>query len=298
MKVLVTGAFKDFDKLKQEFQDLDFTFVQNEQEKLDIDVSNYEYVICNSLFLYNDINKFKSLKYIQVTSAGLDRLPMDYIEKNNIKVYNARGVYSIPMAEWTICKILDVYKNSFKFYENQKEHKWEKDRNILELNGKTATIVGYGSVGQEIAKRLNAFEVRVITVDKNIIKDDIVSKSYTIKDLHKAIKESNIIILTLPLTKETQGLFNKDVFKNINNNPVLINIARGKIINTNDLISNHDRFLSIILDVFEEEPLEDNDKLWNLDNIIITPHNSFVGEQNNERLYEVIKNNIEGVINE
>ena len=295
MNVLVTGAFNDFDKLKKEFNNVEFMFVQNEQEKLDVDVSIFDYVICNGLFLYNNIEDFKSLKYIQVTSAGLDRLPMEYIESNNIKVFNAKGVYSIPMAEWVICKILDVYKNSFSFYEKQKEKLWEKNRNIFELNGKTVAIVGYGSVGKEIAKRLHSFGVKIIVIDRKKIEDEIVYKSFLIDELINGIMESNIIILTLPLTKETENMFCNSVFEKINNRPILINVARGKIINTKDLINNSDRFLSIILDVFEEEPLDKKNELWNLDNVIVTPHNSFVGEYNSERLYEVIKNNLEGV---
>ena len=281
MKVLITGAFSDYEKLKEEVPDNEYFFVQNELNKLDIDVSDIEYVICNSLFLYNDVSLFKSLKYIQVTSSGLDRLPIDYIEKNNIKIFNARGVYSVPMAEWTVCKILDVYKKSFDFYSNQKEHLWKKDRNVLELDGKVATIVGYGSVGEEIAKRLIPFGVEIIAVNKD-----------NIENINEYVKKSNIIIITLPLTKETEGLFNESIFQEINNCPVLVNVARGKLINTSDLVKYHDKFLSIILDVFEEEPLEETSELWSLDNIIITPHNSFVGEKNNERLYNVVKESL------
>src|SRR5690554_6754746 len=82
------------------------------------------HVVCNSLFLHNDINKFKKLKFIQATSAGLDRLPLDYINKNNIVLKNASGVYNIPIAEWVITKILDIYKKTNVFYEQQKNKIW------------------------------------------------------------------------------------------------------------------------------------------------------------------------------
>ena len=292
MKVLVTGAYRHFNELKKEFNDFDFTFVQNEQERLTIDMSDYEYVICNSLFQYNDIHSFTSLKYIQVTSAGLDRLPMDYIDEKGIIIYNAKGVYSIPMAEWTICKVLDIYKNSYKFYENQKKKIWEKDRKLLELSGKVVAIVGYGSVGREVAKRLHAFNTRIIAIDKKNIGDNIVTEYYDMDNLIVGINNADIVIISLPLTDETEGFFNDRIFQNMKTGSILINIARGKIINTNDLLKNANKFLAIVLDVFEEEPLEKNHPLWELENCIISPHNSFISENNDDRLYEVVTKNL------
>ena len=298
MKALITGALKynreQFEEMKR--LSLEVTYIQDEREKLSIDVEDFEFVVCNSLFLYNDIRLFKNLKAIQLTSAGLDRVPLDYIKENNIKLYSARGVYSIPMAEWTVLKILEIYKNSKKFWKQQEEHIWEKDRNILELNGKTATIVGFGNVGQEIAKRLKAFNVKINAVDLKNNNGEYQDMFYTISEINDAIKVSDILILTLPLTKETEGIIDKEKLMLMKDNSILVNIARGKIIREKDLIEvlkeKQKDFLGIILDVFEEEPLNKESKLWDFENVIVTPHNSFVGENNNERLYILIKENI------
>ena len=298
MKALITGALKynreQFEEMKR--LSLEVTYIQDEREKLSIDVEDFEFVVCNSLFLYNDIRLFKNLKAIQLTSAGLDRVPLDYIKENNIKLYSARGVYSIPMAEWTVLKILEIYKNSKKFWKQQEEHIWEKDRNILELNGKTATIVGFGNVGQEIAKRLKAFNVKINAVDLKNNNGEYQDMFYTISEINDTIKVSDILILTLPLTKETEGIIDKEKLMLMKDNSILVNIARGKIIREKDLIEvlkeKQKDFLGIILDVFEEEPLNKESKLWDFENVIVTPHNSFVGENNNERLYILIKENI------
>ena len=140
MKALITGAIKYSKEQLEELKSmgLDIIFLEDEREKIDFSVSEIEYVICNGLFLYNNIQNFRNLKFIQVTSAGLDRLPMEYIQEHKIQVFNARGVYSIPIAEWTILKILEVYKKSKVFYKQQEEHLWEKQRDIVELSGKTA----------------------------------------------------------------------------------------------------------------------------------------------------------------
>ena len=113
-KLLLTGAYsyskEQLDKIEQ--LGWNITFVQNELEALDIDVREFDAVVCNNLFLYNNIKKFENLKIIQLTSAGTEKLPMDYVHKQKIEVFNAKGIYSIQMAEWAIMNILQLYKNA------------------------------------------------------------------------------------------------------------------------------------------------------------------------------------------
>lgn len=296
MKTLITGALKISEEqiLELEKLGLEIMYINDETKKIEIDVKDIEFVICNSLFLNNDIKEFTKLKYIQVTSAGLDRLPLEYIQQKGIKLFNARGVYSIPMAEWTILKILEIYKNSKAFYEKQKEHKWEKDRKLLELSGKRVAILGYGSVGQEIAKRLKAFDAIITAVDIKLVKDDNIDNYYNISDINKILSTEDIIIITLPLTAETRGLIDFNKINLMKKDAILINISRGNIIKEKDLVRalKDRKILGAVLDVFENEPLNKESELWNLDNIIITPHNSFVSEQNERRMYKVILKNI------
>lgn len=296
MKTLITGALKiNKDQISElEKLGLEIIYVKDETKKIEIDVKDIEFVICNSLFLNNDIKEFTKLKYIQVTSAGLDRLPLDYIQQKGIKLFNARGVYSIPMAEWTILKILEIYKNSKIFYKNQENKIWEKDRNLLELSGKKVAILGYGSVGKEIAKRLKAFDTTITAVDIKSVEDDNIDNYFNISDIDKVLPAEDIIIITLPLTDETRGLIDFNKISIMKKNAILINISRGNIIKEKDLVKalKNKKILGAVLDVFENEPLNKESELWNLDNIIITPHNSFVSEQNERRMYEVILKNI------
>lgn len=294
-KLLLTGAFKYSREQLSNLEPLGYeiVFVQDERKALNIDVSDIDSVVCNSLFVYNDIKEFKKLRTIQLTSAGLDRVPLDYINEKGIQLFNARGVYSIPMAEWAILKILEIYKKSRVFYKNQEQHKWEKQRDILELTDKTAVIIGYGNVGKEIAKRLKAFGVNVISVDRQVKEDDYVNESILIDDLDAALNKSDIIILTLPLTDETRHLINKEKIKVMKDNAALINVSRGGIIDETALIESliEDKFLRVALDVFEEEPLNES-PLWDLEQVIITPHNSFVSDKVNERLFELMIENL------
>lgn len=296
LKTLITGALKINENQKAELENkgLDIIFVQNETEKLEIDVSEIEFVICNSLFMYNDIKRFKKLKYIQVTSAGLDRLPIDYINENNIKLFNARGVYSIPMAEWAILKILEIYKHSREFYQKQDKKIWEKNREIIELNDKKVAILGFGSIGNEIAKRLKAFNTNITAVDIVEISNEYIDECYNISEIEKVLPDKDIIISTLPLTKDTKGFINEKKLMLMKDKSIFINLSRGGIVNEKDLIKilKTEKLLGVALDVFETEPLEAKSELWEQKNIIITPHNSFVSENNNKRMYDVLLNNL------
>ena len=247
------------------------------------------------MFLYNDIRHFKKLKYIQLTSAGFDRVPIDYINEHEIKIYNARGVYSIPMAEFALCGVLQLIKQSRLFYKNQNNHIWEKSRTLGELSGKTVLIVGAGNIGSEVAKRFSAFDASVIGVD--ITDDDrkYFDKVELLDNLDEQLKIADIVILTLPLTDSTREMFDKSKFDLMKKSSIFVNIARGPLVVESDLINSlkSGDISGAVLDVFGEEPLNENSPLWDMDNVILTPHNSFVGENNNKRMFNVIVDNLE-----
>lgn len=297
MKLLLTGAFKYTNEQIEYLKSLgnEIVFVQDEREKISFDVSDIEGVICNGLFLYNKIEQFKSLKYIQLTSAGFDRVPLDYINEHKIKIHNARGVYSVPMAEFALIGILQLVKQSRFFYENQKKHLWEKSRTLGELSGKTAVIVGAGNIGTEVAKRLNAFDMTVVGVDICNDEKPYFDKVELLSELDEYLKIADVVVLTLPLMDSTRGMFDKTKFELMKENSIFVNLARGPLVVENDLIDllEQKRIGGAVLDVFDVEPLEKNSPLWDMKNVILTPHNSFVGENNNKRMFKVIVENLE-----
>ena len=296
MKLLITGAWQHASEWVEEIAKKENTvvFMQNERDALPVDPKEIEGVICNGLFLYHEIKQFTSLKYIQLTSAGFDRVPMDYVSEKGIKIFNARGVYSVPMAEFALSGVLQLYKQSKFFLKNQENHRWDKHRGLVELYGKNVCIVGCGNVGTECAKRFNAFGCNTFGVDLFSRKDENYKKIYALSLLDKAIEDADIVVLTLPLTEETKHLFDSERFGKMKKGAVLVNIARGAVVDTEALIESLNMYLGgAVLDVFEEEPLSENSPLWGLENVIITPHNSFVGEHNKDRLWQVVKMNLE-----
>lgn len=113
-------------------------------------------------------------------------------------------------------------------------------------------------------------------------------------ELDTALSKADIVVLTLPLTEETYHLLDADKIKILQDGAVLVNIARGAVVDTEALLQNVGRLGGAVLDVFEEEPLEEKNLLWDRENVILTPHNSFVGEGNSSRLSELIIKNLKG----
>ena len=297
MKLLVTGAWNCTNEQLNSLRSIgnEIIFLQNEADELPCGATDAEGIICNGLFLYHDIREFTNLRYIQLTSVGFDRVPMEYIEEKKITIHNARGVYSIPMAEFAVCGVLQLLKCSAAFIHSKNNHEWTKERNLGELFGKTVCIVGCGSVGTEAAKRFSAFGCEIIGVDLYPRKDDNYSVIYPLDEIDKAFNQSDVVILTLPLTEQTKYLINKETLGIIRQSAILVNIARGAVVNEVDLIDalKNKRLFGAVLDVFEEEPLGTDSPLWDMENVILTPHNSFVGDGNSGRLWGVIKNNLE-----
>ncbi len=297
MKLLVTGAFKCSNNQLEYLKSLgnEIVFMQNEGDSVPCDYVDVEGVICNGLFLYHDIEKFSNLKYIQLTSAGFDRVPLERVKSKGIKIFNARGVYSVPMAEYAVFGVLSLYKNGKFFYKNQEEKRYEKNRSVLELFNKTVCVVGAGSVGTECAKRFKAFGTKVLGVDLFVREDDNFDKIYPLSSLDEILKISDVVVLTLPLDKTTENLFNENRFSAMKQGSVFVNIARGKIVDENALIKALDNKLyGAVVDVTVNEPLPSDSKLWEKQNVILTPHNSFVGDGNNQRLFDLIVNNLKG----
>ena len=294
MNLLVTGAWSDGKNCITELEAMGHTvvFMQYEKDELPCSYEWVEGVVCNGLFLSHPIGKFTNLRYIQLTSAGFDRVDMDYVKAHGIEIHNARGVYSIPMAEFALCGVLQIYKQAAFFRENQKRHLWEKHRGLLELAGKKVLIVGCGSVGNECAKRFAAFGCEVTGVDLYPREDSLYSKILPLDKLDDMLITADIVVLTLPLSEQTRHLMNDNKLSLLKDGAMMVNIARGAIVDTEALIKHIDRLGGAVLDVFEEEPLIDNSPFWGKPNVILTPHNSFVGEGNGERLRDDILVNL------
>ena len=149
-------------------------------------------------------------------------------------------------------------------------------------------IVGCGSVGTECAKRFKAFDCRVIGIDIYVRDDCNYDAIKELQELQTEVKDADVMVLTLPLTEDTRGLIDREILSSFKG--ILVNIARGGIVDQKALEEWNG---SAVLDVFEQEPLEESSPLWEREKMIITPHNSFIGNRNGLRLKNLIIHNLE-----
>ena len=293
MNVLVTGAFQ---LNSEEFAALESTghkvFTHPDECAPVEQPERYEAVVCNGLFLHNPIERFTNLQLIQLTSAGLDRVPLDYIRAHGIKLHNAAGVYSVPMAEFAVCGILQLYKQTRFFAENQARHKWEKHRGLLELSDKHVCILGCGDVGREIAKRLKAFGCHITGVNRTVQVLPDFDEVLPLDKLTDTAAVCDVLICCIALTPETHGIVSKEIFDRLPAGAVFVNVARGALADEAALTAWLQCSGHAVLDVFEEEPLPETSLLWDMENVIMTPHSSFIGDGNRARLWETIKENL------
>ena len=298
MKLLITGAWSDGKNHINELEAMGHTvvFQQQESEPLACPAQEVEGVICNGLFLYHPIENFTSLQYIQLTSAGYDRVPLDVIRQRGIEIHNAGDVYSTPMAEFALGGVLQLYKKFDVFRQNQKLHRWQKRRDLLELSGKTVCIIGCGNVGKACAKRFAAFDAKVIGVAAHPRSVEWYNTVYGIDALDSILEVSDIVVLAIPLTEETRHLIDENRLKRMKPTAVLVNISRGAVVDTKALAHalKEEKLFGAVLDVMEEEPLATDSELWDLEQVVLTPHNSFVGEGNNQRLLSLIMDGLKG----
>lgn len=299
MKYLITYAPGFTPEMYRAFEDLGLELVQLpghgdpsfEAKACDVDFSDIDMIQCYQFFTYHDVTRFTNLKYVHTTSSGLDHMPLDYLYSRGVTVDNAPGAYSVPMAEYALSGVLQLYRSSATLAQRQKDHVWKRVWQARELGGKHVTILGTGCVGTECAKRFTALGCRCTGLCRH---PDPTAEHYEtqihIDRLDEILPETDILIFALPLTAETHHLMDARRFGLLKQDAVLVNIARGAVVDADAMVAalNSGRLSGAVADVFEQEPLPADSPLWDVENLIVTPHNSFVGEGNPRRLFDLI----------
>jgi phosphoglycerate dehydrogenase-like enzyme len=239
-------------------------------------------------------NKAPKLKWIQLSFSGIDRwLGTPILSKPGILLTTLSGAGASQMAEHTVMMMLALGHKLPALSASQRKSEWPKDRierfAPIEMRGSTAGIIGYGSVGRQIARLLGPFGVTILAtkrdakspIDNGYIPEglgdpggDLVHRLYPTEALKSMLKLCDFIIVSVPLTKITQGMVNTSAFMSIKSGSYLIDISRGKVVDQSSLIKalQEGTLAGAALDVFPEEPLPADNPLWSMPNVIITPH--------------------------
>jgi D-2-hydroxyacid dehydrogenase (NADP+) len=250
----------------------------------------------------------RKLKWIQAWGAGVDRLLLSEVVKSRVIVTNAGGVHPTPISEHVVGLMLCLCRKLHLFIRNQAERKWERFESwssveqVEELSGKTVGIVGLGRIGTEIAQKTKCLGMRVIATKRdpsqNASKN--VDRLVHPADLNQLCAESDFVVLSLPLTKETEGMIGEAQFKSMKRTAYLINVSRGKIVKEDKLIEalKQGWIAGAGLDTFENEPLSANSELWGFRNVIITPHVAGLTPYYMERLTAIFCENLDRFLHE
>lgn len=300
MNLLLTGCFNYSEEQIEVLRSLGFSiyFMQYEKEMLPIDAAEVDAVVCNGLFLSHDIDSFHRLKFVQLTSAGFDRVPVDKIKERMIELHNARGVYSTPMAEWAMFRVLEHWKKGWFFKREQESGRWTKHRGLREVYGMKVAVVGAGNVGQEVARRFQAFGAETTGFDIHENETPYFDQMFLTTTLKERVGYFDVLVVTAPLLPSTKGLISREVLMAMKDCAVLVNIARGGLIDEQAMceVLKERKDLFAALDVFEHEPLQEDSPLWKLENVAVSPHNSFVSDGNNARMFDLMYSNLKSFI--
>jgi D-2-hydroxyacid dehydrogenase (NADP+) len=215
------------------------------------------------------------LKWLQVMSAGVDRLPEDIL-RSPIAVTCVSGLHAIPISEFVLEQMLMLVKQAPECFRQKQEKRWKRFTPQI-LHAKTIGIVGLGSIGREVARLAKAFGMRVIGTRRSAKKTGQsrdVDALYPREQLPQLLAESDFVVLTLPLTAETKGMIGEKELRAMKPEAFLINVARGAIVDEEALIrALEEKWIAGAgLDVFVAEPLPPESKFWTLPNVIFSPH--------------------------
>jgi phosphoglycerate dehydrogenase-like enzyme len=214
-----------------------------------------------------------------------------------VVVCNPRGIYDDHIAQHIMMFVLALARGLPYYAEAQRQQRWDPDArksSYIDLVGATALIVGVGSIGQETARLCEAFRMRVVGVDARWEHDVPFVEKHIPGELDTLLPTADFVIVTIPHTPETEGMWNAERFRRMKPTAYFINIGRGMTTRLDDLADaiEHAVIAGCGLDVFETEPLPSNHRLWTLPNVLLTPHIAVKDATNiDERQFEIVLDN-------
>src|SRR5208282_2686032 len=226
----------------------------------------------------------QELKWIQAISAGVDRFLFPEFVASEVILTNTKGVYSSPCSDHVLAVVLSFARSFNRFARLQTAHKWQKFQ-MDELQGKTIGIIGLGNIGREIERKAKCFGMNVLAASR---------KTNNPSQLVPLLEQSDFVVLSLPLTRETRGLIGKENLSRMKKTAFLINIGRGQLIKEKELVTalRESKIAGAALDVFEQEPLPSDSELWDMENVIITPHIAGDSKQEMARILDIFCENL------
>ena len=242
------------------------------------------------------IERAERLELFACTFAGTDHLPTDALAERGAAVTNAGGIHAPGIAEQAIGQMLTFARRLDEGWRRKQNHEWRHFQSG-EFMDSTVTVIGLGSIGQAVVERLDGFGVETIgvryTPEKGGPTDEVLG--FETESIHGALARTDYLVVACPLTEETRGLVDAEAFATLPTHAVLVNTARGGIVDTEALMDAiaDNGIRGAALDVTDPEPLPPDHPLWNFENVLITPHTGGYTPQHWPRLADIVAGNLD-----
>ena len=269
-------------------------------------IGDADIVITNKTPLTEEIfEACPSIRYIGVLATGYNVVDTEAAKKRNIAVTNIPAYGTTSVAQFTFALLLEVCHHIAAHDKAVKQGRWKEsgdfcfwDYPLIELSGKKMGIIGFGRIGQNVAKIAIAFGMEVLAYDHNFNKS-LESEHIKLVELDEVLTQSDVISLHCPLFPETEGMINADSLKKMKKNAILINTSRGPLIVEKDLADalNNDEIAGAALDVVSVEPISEENPLLQAKNCIVTPHIAWAPIEARSRLLNIAIDNLEAFLN-
>lgn len=266
------------------------------REQLENVVSEYDALIIRNETIVdkNLLNKAERLKVIGRLGVGLDNIDLEAVRERSIGVVVPKNANAASVAEYVMGAILDASRNISEAAKHVRQGYWDRKRFTgKEISGKTLGLIGLGEISNRIAKRANAFGMKIIGFDPFISKYDYVVSENSVElvdSIEELLPVSDFVSIHVPLTNGTRNMFNWETFSMMKNSAYLINSSRGGIVNELDLIEaiKNEKIRGAYLDVLESEPVQPDSPLLNIEQICITPHVAGLTDESQERISNLV----------
>ncbi len=238
----------------------------------------------------------KNLRWIHALTAGVEFLLFPETQNSPVLISNSKGIHGIPMAEHVLGMMLSFTRRLPLLQQQQQKHLWQRPPidDLQEINGKTMAVVGLGAIGREIARKAKAMDMRVVAAKREMTQEPFVDRLYRPEQLLEMLAEADFVVVALPLTDATNGLFGREQFAAMKPSAYFINVSRGAVVQEEPLLEclKAGRIAGAGLDVFVEEPLPAANPFWDLPNVIITPHLAAISPVYLDRAIKLFADNL------
>lgn len=235
------------------------------------------------------------IRWIHSIQAGVDRFPSDDLSSRDIRLTNSTGIHGDAVGETVIGYMTSLARRLHVYRSNQEKREWQLSAwdEAFTLAGEPITVVGLGTLGQGVASRADGLGMHVTGVRRKPTPVDHVETVHTSAKLNGAITDARFVVLTVPLTDATEGMVGAAELRAMRSDAYLVNVARGAVVDQDALVEalQSGEIAGAALDVFAEEPLPTSSPLWEMDDVIVTPHVAAATRDYADRIAELVREN-------